>query len=50
MVHQIHVGGFLVAYPACGVWFNLQDLLLIQTYFVIFFVRMLGVEKLEDQN
>jgi hypothetical protein len=37
MVYQRHVGGFLV-FPACGVWFNLQDLRFIPTYSVAFFV------------
>jgi hypothetical protein len=41
MVQQRNVGGFLV-FLVCGVWFNLQELRFIPTYFVAFFVRMLG--------
>jgi hypothetical protein len=40
MVYQRHVGGFLV-FSICCVWFILQDLRFIPTYFVAFFVRML---------
>jgi hypothetical protein len=40
-VYQRHVGGFLV-FPVRGVWFNPQDLLFIPTYFVAFFVRIMG--------
>jgi hypothetical protein len=42
MVFQSNVGGFIV-FPVCGVWFNLQDLRFFSTYFVPFFVRMLGL-------
>jgi hypothetical protein len=41
MVYQRHVGRFLV-FPVYGVWFNLQDLYFTATYFVAFFVCMLG--------
>jgi hypothetical protein len=41
MVYQRHEGGFLV-FPTCGVWFNLQDLRFITTYFVTFLICMLG--------
>jgi hypothetical protein len=41
MVQQRHVGGFLV-FPVCGIGLNLQDLRFIPTYFVAFFLRMLG--------
>jgi hypothetical protein len=41
MIYQRHVDGFGV-FPLCGVWFSLQDLPSIPTYFVISFVRMLG--------
>jgi hypothetical protein len=40
MVLQRHVGGFL-AFPVCGVGFNLHDLRFFPTYFVAAFIRML---------
>jgi hypothetical protein len=40
MVQQRHVGGFL-AFPACDVGLNLQDLYFIPTYFVTFLICML---------
>jgi hypothetical protein len=36
-----HVGRFLV-FPVGGVWFNLQDFHFFSTYFVAFFICMLG--------
>jgi hypothetical protein len=41
MVYQRYVDRFFV-FPVCGVWFHLQNLRFIPTYFVAFFVRMLG--------
>jgi hypothetical protein len=41
MVHYRVVGGFLV-FPVCSVCFNLQALCFIPTYFMTFFVGMLG--------
>jgi hypothetical protein len=41
VVQQRHVGGFLV-FPICDVGLDVQDLRFIATYFMAFFVCMLG--------
>jgi hypothetical protein len=41
MIYQIYMGGSLI-FLVCGVWFNLEDLRFIPTYFLVSFVRMLG--------
>jgi hypothetical protein len=42
LLYLIHVGGFLVVFPARGIWFSVQELPFFPTYFEAFFVRMLG--------
>jgi hypothetical protein len=42
IIHQNHLGWFH-AFPACAIWFNLQDLYFIPTYLVVFFICMLGL-------